>query len=349
MRRFLAMLFMVVVLAFLAACANTQTPAATPTISTSNEQAEQAEQTEQDGQSQTEPAPAAITDISEEYFTITDFSGVELRIPSNIETIVSIMPSNTEILVGLGFGEKIIATDVFSADVAGIAAEIAVLSADNIDMEYIISINPDIVIASDMLRFTEDNPLAPLTAVGIAVVYVPISSTISEIQRDIRFLGEIMSATAAAENIINEMNALITEISLIAENIAAPRTVYLEIEAAPFMFSVGNGVFLHELLETAGAINIFADQNGWVSVTDEILLVANPDVIITNVSWLDDPIAEIAARPGWEVLSAVQNGQIFQIDTNASSRPTQNITLALLELAAAIYPEYFSAESTQSP
>jgi len=77
-------------------------------------------------------------------------------------------------------------------------------------------------------------------------------------------------------------------------------------------------------------------------VSDEVILDADPDVILTNVSYLDDSVGEIVSRPGWEVLSAIQNERIYQIATNASSRPSHNIIHALEEMAVAIYPEYFS-------
>ncbi|MCL1988897.1 MAG: ABC transporter substrate-binding protein [Firmicutes bacterium] len=330
---FLTLATFALILAFSTACGNSQTPATAPLapieISQATEQIETTEPT-------TETAPLADSR------TITNIDGTLLTIPTNIETIVSIMPSNTEMLALLGLSDNIIATDTFSSDVAGISQEIAVLSTDNIDMEYIISINPNIVIASDILRFMDDDPLSALSTVGIAVVYMPMSNTISEIQRDVRFLGELMNAENIAESLIEQMDETILQISEISETIANPRTVYMEIEPAPFMFSLGSGTFLNELLEIVGAVNIFGGETGWISVTDEVLLVENPDVIVTNVGWLDNPIEEIAARPGWEVLSAVQNEQIFQIDTNASSRPTPHIINVLVDLALAIYPEYFS-------
>jgi iron complex transport system substrate-binding protein len=107
------------------------------------------------------------------------------------------------------------------------------------------------------------------------------------------------------------------------------------------MFSSGTGTFLHEMIELAGAENIFADQISWIAVTDEMLLQANPDVILTSTDFLDDPIAEIMGRPGFHAITAVQTGNVHRIDTASSSRPSPNLTRALREIAQAIFPEYF--------
>jgi iron complex transport system substrate-binding protein len=133
----------------------------------------------------------------------------------------------------------------------------------------------------------------------------------------------------------------IERIRVIGESITTRRTVYFEISPAPHMFSFGTGTFLHEMIELVGAINIFGDQEGWIGVADEVLLGLNPDVIITSVNFIDDPIDEIINRPGWSNITAVANGDIFLVDTDSSNRPSQNIIYALREIAIAIYPDKF--------
>ena len=79
-------------------------------------------------------------------------------------------------------------------------------------------------------------------------------------------------------------------------------------------------------------------------VEAETIVAADPDVILTNVNYIDDPVAEIRGRSGWEGMSAVQNEQVFYIDNMASSLSNQNIVKALDQMAKAVYPELFSAE-----
>ena len=108
------------------------------------------------------------------------------------------------------------------------------------------------------------------------------------------------------------------------------------------MYSFGTGVFLNEMIELIGAENILAAQEGWLGVEEESVVQANPDVILTNVNYIDDPVQEIKDRSGWDVLTAVQNGAVYYIDNMASSLPDQNVIKALEQMAKAIYPEYYN-------
>jgi iron complex transport system substrate-binding protein len=137
------------------------------------------------------------------------------------------------------------------------------------------------------------------------------------------------------------MEAEIDAVAQIAATITQRRRVYFEIAPAPAMWTVGQGTFQHEMIELAGGENIFADLDGWGSVSDEAFLMHNPDIILTSVDFITDPVGEILSRPGWGGVTAVQNGHVYEIDTDTSSRPSHHIVRALWDIARAIYPEYF--------
>ena len=270
-----------------------------------------------------------------------DREGNLITLPQNIDRIISMGPSKTEILAALGVGGQIIAADEHSAGIEGLSPDIPLFSVLTPDPEQIIALAPDVIFVAGLLRHGGADPFRVVVDAGICVIYIPTSSSIEGIKEDIRFMAAVMGAKEEGAAIVAEMESKIAAIRAVGETITAARTVYFEIEAAPHMFSFGGGVFLSEMLEIIGAVNIFADVDGWLSVSDEVILVANPDVILTNVGWMDDPIGEIISRPGWETLAAVQNGAVHKIDANSSSRPSHHITLALTQMAAAIYPEYF--------
>jgi iron complex transport system substrate-binding protein len=150
-----------------------------------------------------------------------------------------------------------------------------------------------------------------------------------------------MGSKPQAEVLIAEMETEIEAVRTITESSTDKKTVYFEIGAAPNMVSFGHGVFLHEMIELIGAENILADQKSWISVADEVILDANPDVILTSVDYIDDSVAEIKTRPGWDKISAVQNDSVFYIDTDASNRPSHHIRKALQKMALAIYPDEY--------
>lgn len=270
-----------------------------------------------------------------------DRAGNAIKLPKKIERVVVAGPADTEILAGLGVANKIVAADTYSKDVSGLKKDVQYFDMYKPDAEKIIGYKPDIVIVSSMPGSTATGPFQAVKDAGICVVDVPASDNFEDIEKDIQFIADVMGVPTKGEQVVSNMKQEISSIQKIGSTIKNKKTVYFEIAPAPQMYSFGTGTFLNEMLDTIGAKNILADQKGWVSVSNEAVLHANPDVILTNVNYTPDPIGEITSRQGWKVLNAVKNNQVFSIDTNASSRPSQNIVKALKEMAKAIYPDQF--------
>jgi iron complex transport system substrate-binding protein len=269
-----------------------------------------------------------------------DREGNPITLPDTIERIISIGPSNTEILSALGFAGKIVTADINSAGIEGLDPDIPMYEMMTPDVEQIIALEPDIIIATSIIKAGGEGPFKIAAEAGICVVYIPTSESIDGIKEDIRFIGQVISAEDSAEEVIAGMENDIEAIKAAAP-VEDMKTVYFEISAAPYMYSFGNGVFLDEMIEIIGAENLFAGQEGWMSVSDEQVLDQNPDVILTCVNYIDDPIGEIMSRPGWDTITAVQNNDVYYIDADASNRPSQNIIKALKEMAEAVYPDIF--------
>ena len=272
-----------------------------------------------------------------------DREGYAITLPDEINTIVTIGPSNTEVLSALGFAGQIVSTDRHSYNVPGIAEDIAVLDMMALDAEFLIELNPDIIFITGMTRVHGDgDPLSQVSDAGITVVFMPSSISIGAIMEDIRFMAAVLDAYEEGEEIISEMQAEIDIITEIVSTIQATRTVYFEISPAPHLWTVGANTFINEMIELAGGVNVFGDRDSWVGVADEIVLEINPEVIITSISFLDDPVDEIINRPGWDAITAVQNGDVFQVSTDYTNRPSQNVVRGLRQIAAAIHPDYFN-------
>jgi len=105
---------------------------------------------------------------------------------------------------------------------------------------------------------------------------------------------------------------------------------------------LGTQPFLNEMVELIGGENIFKDQKSWISPSEESVIDANPDVILTTVNYVKNPEKEIKSRDGWDNIKAVKNNEVYYIDANSSSRPTQNIIKALKEMAKAVYPDEYN-------
>lgn len=274
--------------------------------------------------------------------TVTDREGTEVNIPKKIEKIISTAPSNTEVLMALGLGDKLVAIDKYSTDIEGVNTELPQIDFSNPDAETIIGLEPDIVIASghNKTGSTED-PFKAISEAGIPVVYIPSSDSIDGIYKDIEFIAEVVNEKSKGKEIIDDMKAQVDEIKAIGDTIADKKSVYFEISPAPYLSSFGKSTFLNEMIEIIGAENIFANEDGWISPTAEAIIDANPDVIITNAEYMDNPTGEIKSRNAWENINAIKNNEVYLVDKNASSRPSQNVVKALKQMAEAVYPEYY--------
>ena len=274
--------------------------------------------------------------------TVTDREGTEVNIPKKIEKIISTAPSNTEVLMALGLGDKLVAIDKYSTDIEGVNTELPQIDFSNPDAETIIGLEPDIVIASghNKTGSTED-PFKAISEAGIPVVYIPSSDSIDGIYKDIEFIAEVVNEKSKGKEIIDDMKAQVDEIKAIGDTIADKKSVYFEISPVPYLSSFGKSTFLNEMIEIIGAENIFANEDGWISPTAESIIDANPDVIITNAEYMENPTGEIKSRNAWENINAIKNNEVYLVDKNASSRPSQNVVKALKQMAEAVYPEHY--------
>jgi len=253
-------------------------------------------------------------------------------------------PSCTTILASLGLASTLVAVDTWSASVPGVSKDAIQFDMMKPDVEKLITLEPDLLFVSTITQEgTSRDPFAPLSDAGTKVIYMPTGKNLEDIRNDIAKVAEITGKVSEGKKVIDEMNKNIDKISAVAKTIPKEkrRTVFFEISAAPYIYSFGAGVYLDELLGAAGAINALEKETGWISVSGEAILTANPDVILTNVGYLPDPVGEICARPGWSSIKAVREKRVYLIDANSSSQPGPNVVKALGEIAKAVYPEYF--------
>ncbi|MDR0992384.1 MAG: ABC transporter substrate-binding protein [Ruminococcus sp.] len=270
--------------------------------------------------------------------TAADREGGTAVIPENVETIISAAPAITEILVGLGAGDKIIAADTYSANVVGIDPAICTLDFFNLDIEQLIMLDPDLIIISGMSVWGDEDPYTLLRDMGATVIYIPTSNSIEGIKLDIEFIGQMTGEEARAALLISDINTKVLEVRERVSELTKP-TVYFEVEGLPALYSCGSDTLINELIEIAGGRNIYADENGWIQNSEESVIAASPDFILSSVFYTGGmDISEVSNRPGWNIIPAVINGNVYAIDLNAVSRPSQYIVDALEEIADILHP-----------
>jgi iron complex transport system substrate-binding protein len=273
---------------------------------------------------------------------ITDRSGRQVVINGPINRVVSTAPSNTEIITDLGQAHKLVAIDIHSANVTGIPDGLPLLDFFYPDAEVIINLEPDIIIANGHNPTgTGEDPFRLLREMGIPVVYIPMSKSIDDIYKDIAFIANLLQAQKKGGEAIDSMKQQIAEINQKAARPTTQKTVYFEISAAPDMMTFGKGSYINDMISVIGARNVFENENWLVMPGAESVIERNPDVILTNVNYIPDPINEIKSRPGFEHINAVKNNCVYQIDTDSSVRPSTRIIFALRQMSRAVYPELY--------
>lgn len=275
----------------------------------------------------------------------TDPSGAPISIPEQIDSIVVLAPSIAETVVALGLGDKIAGYDLQSVGIAGLPENVPTFDIQNPDVEQLVALAPDVLLVSSLSLYDQEAPYQPLMDVGVCVICIPTSQSIEGVKRDIGFLAAALSANEAGEKLLDGLDTELDELAAIAAAVPEEerKSVYFEISAAPYMYSTGSGTYLNEMIEWIGGVNVLAGQDGWISVEGESIVAANPDVIFTNVNYLDDPVGEILTRDGWAGVSAVVSKDVYAIDNMASSLPNQNIVVALRQMLEALYPDYYHA------
>jgi iron complex transport system substrate-binding protein len=279
-----------------------------------------------------------VPDLEPAKRTAVDREGMSIEIPENVETIVSAAPSVTEILTGLGLSDKIIAADLYSADVAGIDPAICTLDFFNLNIEQLVSLDPDLIIVTGMSVWGDEDPYALLREMGATVIYIPTSNTIEGIKLDIEFIGQMTGEESRAAMLISDINTKVFEVKERVAGLPKP-TVYFEMQSLPTLYSCGSDTLMNELIEIAGGENIYVDESGWLQNSEESVIAANPEIIISsNVYPAGSDISEVYSRSGWENIPAVSGGRVFGVSANAVSRPSQYIVDGLEEIADILHP-----------
>ena len=272
--------------------------------------------------------------------TVVNREGNKITIPDSLSKIVSTEPSITEILIGLGLKDKIIATDKNSAD-TGVDAKIATIDTMNMNIEQIVALKPEVVFIDGMSTVGSDDPYAALKDAGITVLFIPTVNSLQDIMDDITFISTYTKTADKGSEMVGNIKSTIEDLKTIGDKITEKKTVYFEVSAAPSCYSFGKGTYLNEIIELVGAKNVFSDKESWISVTEENVISANPDAIITNVKYDGYDYKEISTRPGWDATNAVKNKAIVQVSPNLTSRPSQNVVNGMKEIAMAIYPDQY--------
>lgn len=271
--------------------------------------------------------------------TVKDATGKEITFDKAPERIVSTSPAETEILFALGLGEQIVGVSDFDDYPAEATQKPKVGGVLKPNEEAILSQNPDLVIAGISL----DKAVAEKLQSFDLLLYITRPDSMAEIMDSILQIGKITNKQEQAEAIVSQMKQDIQRVTEAVEDLKPEEMKKVYLEFAPG-WTVGKGEFMDELITLAKGINIAADTSGWNQISEEKILLEDPDVILYAKDLVDHQTGKklediIVTRSGWENIKAIQQKQLFGMDEDAMSRPGPRITQGLIEVAKALYPD----------
>lgn len=276
------------------------------------------------------PAPAFPT-------TLTDDEGSTVNLKAEPRTIVSLAPATTETLFALGVGDRVKGKvqDVFLyPPEAGKVPDLA--TYNSVDIEKIAALAPDVVFAGGN-SFTAPDAITKLRSLGIAVV-VLYAPTIDAVYRDIELIGQAAGRSEQAAAIIDRMRAGFDSVKAGVAGLPTPRVFY-ELDATGAIYGPADQSFLAQMIEWAGAIPITTGSTEKYDIPVERLIQEDPEIILLADAPYGVTPDQVAARPGWKVMTAVRQGAIRPIDDQTVSRPGPRLFLGLELLARTIHPE----------
>jgi iron complex transport system substrate-binding protein len=253
--------------------------------------------------------------------SVVDDEGIRIEFAEPAHRIVSLAPHATELLFAAGAGDRIIGTAEYSDYPPAARAIPRIGSALYIDLERIIGLKPDLVVAwrSGNLR----EPVERLRTLGIPV-YITEPRHLESIPSHLVRLGKLAGtekvATAAADDFSKRLAVLRS---------SGTRTVQLrvfyQISLAP-LYTVNGDHLISEIIGLCGGVNIFAPLRVFAPVVSlEAVLQAAPEVILAADTGRGVQAAVHAYWSAWPALPAVAGGNLYFIDADVISRATPRI------------------------
>jgi len=269
--------------------------------------------------------------------TVTDDYGRTVKVVQGAKRIISLAPSDSEIIYALGLGDMVVAVDNNTNYPAETASKPKVSGYKWLDMETILGLKPDIVFAADINK----DVITQLEERGLTTVVLN-PKNVSNVFDNIRFVGKIMGIEAKGKDVAAALDARLKAVTgkTLALGVAKLR-VYLELDAFMGYYTYGPGTFGDELISLAGGANIARDQSTqYPPLANEFIVASDPQVIIYQTGpWTTTTPQGIVARTGWGNITAVRDNRLFGIDGDLVSRAGPRVVDALEAMARDIHPD----------
>jgi len=271
----------------------------------------------------------------------TDQLGRSVTLPDNPQRIVSLAPSITEIIYGLGQEHRLAGVTRFS-DFPHEAAKLPkVGSFVRLDLERIVALKPDLCIA-----VKDGNPRAVVERLeSLQVpVYVVNPRDLDSVMEAVIEIGALLNAGKNAKSLVQKMRSRIQRVEFLVAKASNRPRVFYQVGIFPIV-SAGSDTFIHELILLAGGKNLAQGTTGYPRFSREQVLTLSPEIFIITSMARGEVFERVKKEwSRWTAIPAVRNQRIFLVDSNLFDRPTPRLLDGLELLVRLIHPELFEEE-----
>jgi iron complex transport system substrate-binding protein len=294
---------------------------------------------------QIEVAQATATEAAPVVTNIDLIDGLSrtVSLAAPAERVVSLAPSNTELLFAVGAGSQVVGRDPYS-DFPAEATSVTDIGDTFVELntELITSLEPDLVLAAGI---TPPEQVAQLEQLGITVYWLANPTDLEGLYNNLNIVGQLTGHAEDAAVAVDNLRARAEAVQVAIADVTELPTVFYEVDGltdpnAPY--TAGTGTFIDLIINLAGGVNAAAALPSYAQMSVEDLLVQNPDWILLGDALYGATPESVADRAGWGGLAAVQNDQVVAFDDNLMSRPGPRLIDGLELLARMLHPDQFN-------
>ncbi len=268
----------------------------------------------------------------------TDATGTNVTVESEPSRIVTLNPSAAQTLWEMGAQDKVVGVTKHAMNLEGAQSKENVSGAgQTINNEEVVALQPDLVLAPNTVS---NETVGALRDAGLTVYRFHEAKSIDAIYEKTRLTGELTGECAAAEETVGWMQDRLAVVDDATEGQERPDAIYTF-----FGHTAGNGTFIGNVIERAGADNVAAEAGiqSYQELNTEILVQRNPDWIVRNS---DQPA--VPKTVAYNGTAAVQRNQSVVIDTDLLNRPGPRVVYAVTKLTEAFHPEAYAAANASA-
>ncbi|MCK4723253.1 MAG: cobalamin-binding protein [Dehalococcoidia bacterium] len=276
---------------------------------------------------------------------VTDQAGRVVKLEKIPERIVSLAPSNTEVLFALGLGDKVVGVTEFCNYPEAAKAKPKIGGYSTVDLERTVAIEPDLILATNIHK---DEIIPVLERLGLTVLTLD-PKTLDEVLEAITLTGKCTGKQEAASQLVAEMRNRIKAVTDKTDTLSEaqrPRVFYVMWHEP--LRTVSSHTRIHELIGLAGGVNIAQDVGeGYPTISLEAVIQANPQIIIAGSGMgegADLPFQFVNTESRLKDTDARINHRLYEIYTDLVGRPGPRFVEALEQLAEMIHPELFTSD-----